>query len=230
MRFFSLLCAAALGWTAAPAQPRIEIAGGDSLSLGSISRGSVIERTLTIKNTGKGELVLHDVDASCGCTGTVLSSKTIPGGGTGSLRVTFNSKNFVGPVHKSVTIRSNASNSPVHLIRFTATVTQEIMLSPQHFWFKDAEVGRTESAEITVRNEGKEDLRLSGYRCALKGFVLQLPAAPISPGTEARLKATFTAAQTTPVIADAVFVDTSNPRMAELYIPIFGNAKEFRFE
>jgi hypothetical protein len=45
-----------------------------------------------------------------------------------------------------------------------------------------------------------------------------------------KIVAEFTPTNAMPVISDAVFLLTSNPRQAEIYVPVFGNAKEFKFE
>ena len=71
--------------------------------LGKIDRGVVAKKELTIKNAGTEKLVLGNVEVSCGCTGTVVSNKELLPGDTTSLLITFNSKNFNGPVHKTVT-------------------------------------------------------------------------------------------------------------------------------
>jgi hypothetical protein len=212
------------------AQPRLEIAGGNKFDLGRINRGSVVERKVELKNIGNETLVLEKVEASCGCTGTVVSKDQIPAGQTGTVLITFNSKNFSGPVHKSVTVRTNIPDAPPAVIEFTATVFDEIVLNPQQFWFKDAEVGRTASLTITVRNDGEDNLTLSGFRTTLQGFSMKLPQGAIKPGQEAKIVGEYAPKNESPVISEGVFVKTSNPRQPEIFVPIYGNAKVFKFE
>jgi len=214
----------------AGAQPEIEVVGGTSLQLDTLYRGEVVERTVTLRNTGDRPLLIQSVKASCGCTGTVVSRDSIPPGGTGTIIITFNSKNFAGRVQKNVTIVSNAANMRTTVIDFTATVVQEIVIQPVQFWFKDAEVGITNTVTITLRNEGTDDLTVKGYTTRLEGFTLRFPAKPLHRGEEVQLVAEYAPKEPAPVIAEAVFLQTSNPRQPELYIPIFGNAKEFRFD
>ena len=64
----------------------------------------------------------------------------------------------------------------------------------------------------------------------LEGLSLTIPDSAVVPGSEVTLTATFTPARAMPVIADAIFVLSSNPRQPEIYVPVFGNAKEFRFD
>ena len=214
----------------ASAQPAIHIADGKSFDLGTILRGTVVEHKLTIANKGTEVLELGDIEASCGCTGTMLSRNNIRPGETGTLSITFNSRNFSGKVHKTVAIQSNAANEPRLVVEFTAVVIDEILVSPGHIWFKDAEVSRKSRMSLTVKNNGKEPLKLTGWRCQLAGFSLIIPADPIEPGENATLEAEFVPAKAAPILSDGVFLQTSNPRQSEVFIPIYGNAREFKFE
>ncbi len=212
------------------AQPSLQVVGGTKLDLGSIYRGDVVERTVAIKNTGIDTLLLRGVQASCGCTGTILSDNRVAPGQTTSLRITFNSQNFRGPVHKSVTVYTNDPTSPAATIDFTATILQEIVLEPQHFWFKDAEVGRSTKFSIRLQNSSEHPLRLKAFRTELVGLTLVLPEEEIAPGGEVQLTAEFTPRSATRTVSNAVTITTSSARQKELYIPVFGNVREFRFD
>ena len=213
----------------AGAQPKIGY-GEKKFDLGTIYRGEVIEHTLTLKNTGTELLLLGSIDASCGCTGTIASNKEIRPGETGTLAITFNSRSFSGTVHKSVTVNSNAVNEPRVVIEFTAQVIDEILLTPAHFWFKDAEINRKTRQSLTLKNNGKEPLRLTGWHSQVNGLVLILPSSPIEPGKTAELQVDFTPEKTTPILSDGVFLNTSNSRQPELFVPVYGNVREFKFE
>jgi hypothetical protein len=190
----------------------------------------VVDHHLTLKNTGTEALHLGPIEASCGCTGAIASSENLLPGDTGSLAITFNSKNFTGQVRKTVTVRTNPATTPPLLIEFTATIIDEITCTPQQFWFKDAEVGKKSRLVITVTNNGKEPLRLTGWRSQLAGFTIILPSAPIDTGKSAEVVAELTPEKAAPMISEAVFLTTSNPRRPELYLAVYGNAREFKFE
>lgn len=215
--------------TFAPAQPTLTITGGTKFDLGTLYRGAVAEHRVEIRNTGTGTLTLGRVDVSCGCTGTVVSKESIPAGSTGTILITFNSKNFSGPVHKTVTIHSNAAEEAT-MLEFTARVVDEIALEPQQFFFQDAEVRRKSVVALTVTNNGSAPLTLKGFRTQLKGLVLTLPSAPIAPGARGTIRGEFTPEAASGLITDGVFVTTSNERQPEIYIQIFGSVREFKFQ
>jgi hypothetical protein len=226
----AVMCLLVLGVIPASAQPRIEVVGGTRLDFGTIYRGEVVNKEVTLKNTGDAVLEILGVNASCGCTGTLVSKDRVDPGGTGTVRLNFNSKNFSGKVTKSITVRSNAAGTGELTIEFVAMIVDEVAIAPQHCWFKDAEVGRATEQTITLTNNSTEPLRLTGFRTQLAGLILKLPADPVPPGKKAEIVAEFTPKNPLAIISDGVFVATSNARQPEVYIPVFGNAKVYRFE
>jgi len=65
-------------------------------------------------NTGKEPLILQSVTASCGCTVPSWDKAPIMPGKTGVIKVHY-ATNRVGAINKSITVKSNAKNSPAML-------------------------------------------------------------------------------------------------------------------
>ena len=214
----------------ATAQPKIEVVGGTQFSFGKIYRGQIAERVVVVKNTGTETLQLGQIQASCGCTGTVVSNTSIPPGKTGEIKITFNSTNFSDSIHKSVTIHSNAANAPQVVVQFSGYVVQEISVMPQQFWFREAEVGRPSWATVKLTNNSTEPITLTGYETALQGFTLKLPKDPIKPGQSVDLAAELKAARATQVLSDGVSIKTSSKNQPDVFVRIFGSVKEFKFQ
>ena len=222
-----LLCCAL--YSKSIAQPKLEIVEGTALDFGSINRGEVITRDVTLKNVGTETLVIGRAEASCGCTGTLVSSDHIPPGKTSALQIMFNSKNFSGPVHKSITINSNAQEAARTVLEFTVTVIDEVKVLPGYFLFRDAMVGRASTYPVKVRNEGAEAFEITGFKTQLEGFSIALPTKPINPGESVDIVATL-APKATTTLSDGVFLTTTNAHQPEVYIRILGNVREFKFE
>lgn len=212
------------------AQPAIQIVENKSFDFGELLRGTIAEKKVLLKNTGTEVLQLADIEASCGCTGTAPSQRSIPPGQSAVISISFNSRNFTGKVHKTVTVHSNAANDPRVVIEFTAFVIDEILLTPGHYWFKDAEVGRQSTQVMTIKNNGKEPLKITGWRCQLAGLKLTIPADPIEPGATAEVTAAFTPEKVNAILSEGMFLTTSNARQPEIFIPVYGNVKEFKFQ
>lgn len=65
-------------------------------------------------NTGKEPLVIKEAHGSCGCTVPKWPHGPVPPGQQDTIKVTYDTHR-VGPFHKTVTITSNAKESPVVL-------------------------------------------------------------------------------------------------------------------
>jgi len=79
---------------------------------GTINQGSEAIFIFEFKNTGKGELIVNNCQASCGCTIPLWTKEPIKENKKGEVKVKYNTNN-TGSFSKQVTVYSNASNSPV---------------------------------------------------------------------------------------------------------------------
>ncbi|MCF6365942.1 MAG: DUF1573 domain-containing protein [Bacteroidales bacterium] len=77
--------------------------------------GGNVEFQFTFTNLGSKPIVINDVKSTCGCTTPSWSKKPIAPGEKGYIKTVFNPYNRPGVFHKSVTVNSNAKNSPVTL-------------------------------------------------------------------------------------------------------------------
>ncbi len=66
-------------------------------------------------NTGSRPVIIKDVKSSCGCTTPSWTKKPIPPGAKGQITVEYDPRNRPGAFLKTVTVYSNAKNSPVVL-------------------------------------------------------------------------------------------------------------------
>lgn len=77
---------------------------------GKIHAGEKVSYSFKFTNTGKGDLIITDASASCGCTVPEFPKEPIPPGGTGEIPVSF-TKHQTGNYDKQVTITANTSPS-----------------------------------------------------------------------------------------------------------------------
>lgn len=85
---------------------------------GKIPQGKPVYYTFDIVNTGKTELILDNVQASCGCTTPEWSKDPIAPGATAMIKVGYNAaaENYF---EKFITITYNASQSKQLIIKGT---------------------------------------------------------------------------------------------------------------
>lgn len=96
----------------------------DIHDFGTIKDGDVVEHVFTFVNTGDAPLIISDAKGSCGCTVPEKPTAPIPVGGTGELKVKFNSKNKPGVQNKTVTVTANTWPT-THRLRIKANVLKE---------------------------------------------------------------------------------------------------------
>ena len=82
-------------------------------------------------NTGDQPLIITNCQGSCGCTVPKCEKEPIKPGQTSTITVKYDT-NRVGPINKSVTISSNATNAPEKIVRIKGNVeaTEETPASP----------------------------------------------------------------------------------------------------
>ncbi|MBC6410053.1 MAG: DUF1573 domain-containing protein [Ekhidna sp.] len=91
---------------------------------GTIKDGDVVEHVFGFTNDGEAPLIISDAKATCGCTVPEWPKEPIPIGGSGEVKVRFNSKNKPGNQNKTVTLTANTWPT-THRIRIKANVVKE---------------------------------------------------------------------------------------------------------
>ena len=96
---------------------------------GTIKQGANGECVFVVKNTGSAPLIISNCKGSCGCTVPQCDKAPIAPGGTQEIKVKYDTKR-VGPINKSVTITSNATNTPTKMIRIKGNVLAKEPVAP----------------------------------------------------------------------------------------------------
>ncbi len=82
---------------------------------GEVPEGPLAETDFIFKNVGKSPITIQEAHGSCGCTVPKWPQTPILPGKKGVIHVAYTSKGRVGPINKTVTINSNAQQSPMVL-------------------------------------------------------------------------------------------------------------------
>ncbi len=92
----------------------------DAIDYGTIKQDADGNRVFTFTNDGKEPIVISEAHGSCGCTVPTYPKEPIMPGKSAEIKVHYDTHR-VGPFSKSVTVNSNAKNSPV-VLRISGTV------------------------------------------------------------------------------------------------------------
>ncbi|NNE55487.1 MAG: DUF1573 domain-containing protein [Flavobacteriales bacterium] len=93
---------------------------------GVLNEGDSPEHVFTFTNSGSEPLILEKCKGSCGCTVPTCPKEPIPPGGTGEIKVRFNSKNKKNKQTKKVTVTANTD--PVQTI---LTIKADVIPAPE---------------------------------------------------------------------------------------------------
>ncbi len=128
-KIFNLTFAVMLLFTAACSQNEENVSNAEmtfkedlTFDFGKIAENSDGIHEFVFKNSGKDPLIITNVKSSCGCTVPTYPEKPIKKGETGKISVKYDTKR-IGVFTKTITVYSNAKNSPVKL-RIKGEVTR----------------------------------------------------------------------------------------------------------
>jgi hypothetical protein len=116
--FFALFFAINLGLKAQDNGPIIDFTAV-VVDYGDIAKGSDGIREFT--NTGTEPLIISKVYSSCGCTIPKKPEAPIAPGEKGEIQVKYDT-NRVGPIRKTITVNSNATDTPIVSLKIKGTV------------------------------------------------------------------------------------------------------------
>lgn len=132
--FFLLLMALAiLAAGCSQTQPQVEVESA-TIDLGDVPNGVIETRQIAVRNSGAGDLVIHSISTSCGCTEAVVTPDTIPPGGEGILEIAFDSgahgPELTGPMMRQVFLNTNDAANPEVVVEVTVNVLPRVGALP----------------------------------------------------------------------------------------------------
>ncbi|HRI78869.1 MAG TPA: DUF1573 domain-containing protein [Cyclobacteriaceae bacterium] len=96
-----------------------------TVDLGRFGRSELIERNVTIINTGKKELLIRALLGNCPCISAEVEKKSIRPGDSTHLKISFKPQNRSGTQMKAVTVYSNDPLNPVQRIDVQAYIESD---------------------------------------------------------------------------------------------------------
>jgi len=165
-----------------------------SVSFGSVSTGSNTTQHITLTNTGTVAVQITNIAATG--TGFAVNGITTPiivnAAASAILNVVF-APTTAGSASGSVTVTSNASNSPLTVPVTGTGVQPGLSITPASFAFGSVVDGQTKSQNFTLTNTGSSSLTISQLTVSGAGYSISGLATPstIAAGGSATFSATF---------------------------------------
>jgi hypothetical protein len=155
-----------------------------SLSFGNVLVGTGSALPLVVTNTGTGSVVISQIIVTGAgfSMSTLAMPLTLPPGQAASLAVHF-SLAAAGRSAGTVSILSNASNSPLNVSVSGTQVSQMLTASPGSLAFGNVQVSGESSLPIVVTNTGTASVVISQAMVTGPGFSVSGPALPLTLAT-----------------------------------------------
>ncbi|GIZ15493.1 DUF1573 domain-containing protein [Capnocytophaga catalasegens] len=116
------LFVATLGFVAQAQEKKAEIKFvTEEIDYGTVKQGDDGVRVFEFTNTGKAPLVISSAISTCGCTVPSWPKEPIAPGAKGKIEVKYNTANL-GAIRKTITITSNATETPTVALRIKGNV------------------------------------------------------------------------------------------------------------
>lgn len=213
----------------------------DSHDFGEIQEANgTVSYTFKYTNTGKTPLVLHNVQASCGCTTPEWSRKPILPNKSGTIKVTFNPANRPGKFNKTITIQSNAEPAMKQL-RVMGNVLQKpktledeyrivmgnMRLKDSHIPFTKVAPTETKVAEIETVNNSQVNATPEFINVPQHVVIASIPAT-LKPGEKGVIQARYDATKKSDwgFVTDQIYVIFNGERKYNNRITISATIQE----
>ncbi|MES2629858.1 MAG: DUF1573 domain-containing protein [Bacteroidota bacterium] len=126
---FATFCLVAMAF-GAKAQNPAPVQGGAMISVnkdvhdyGEIKQNAEPYCQFVVKNTGTAPLIISNAVGSCGCTVPEWSKEPVMPGKTTIIKVKYDTSRL-GPINKSVTLTSNATNEPTMVLKIKGNISE----------------------------------------------------------------------------------------------------------
>ncbi|MHC5019368.1 MAG: DUF1573 domain-containing protein [Planctomycetota bacterium] len=127
---------------------------------GTVEQGHSPTAVFRFRNTGKGPLQIVRIHSHCSCAPVLPGRRIIPPGGTGEIRVTFQTLAFTGSVAKTVDVTSNDPATPKVTLVVSADVVREFRFTPDAFAFGTIAPGTTATRTVEVAHSAGKPFRI----------------------------------------------------------------------
>lgn len=219
-------CTAPLAIAGNGASRQLAISPG-SLNFGSVTVGASTALSVTVSNSGSGNLNLKQ--ASISGAGFSWRGPMLPlslaGGKSASFTVTF-APTAAGAASGTLSFWSNATNSPasVALAGSGTTGTGQLTPNPASVNFGSVTVGTSSALPVMISNTGTASASISQNSVSGSGFSVGGPALPVSlaPGQSVSLTVSYT--PTAAGTSSGQLTVSGNAVNSPLGVPVAGSA------
>ncbi|MBN1997437.1 DUF1573 domain-containing protein [candidate division KSB1 bacterium] len=208
------------------AEPKIKFDNEFTYDFGTARQDQVIEHTFKFTNVGDDTLIIQSVKSSCGCTGALMSNKNILPGDSGELVATFNIGRRKGRQNKTITVRTNDPTNYAVKFALVGDIFTPIDINPMNLLFSSLEMGKTDAAQVTIKNNTEKTIIFDTPKCEIAEVKLSLSRKQLAPQQSAMLMATYTPDASVGRLLGTVNIPVLQGEEPDVVIRLFGYVKQ----
>ena len=190
---------------------------------GVVSREDLPHHRFTFSNTGQTDLIISEVDSSCGCTAALLSAETIPPGGRGEIDVSFNPQGRRGKQTQTVSVYSNAENEPIAQLTVKGTVMAAVDVSPDRVLFGSVNNQQATTKRIRVLDSGEGTLKITHIETSSPFLTTEVGPLHLGEVINYEVKVTIQPGVPVGKFQEILTIHTNNKLQPRLSVAIEGN-------
>ncbi|MGH9369140.1 MAG: DUF1573 domain-containing protein, partial [Thermoanaerobaculia bacterium] len=209
----------------AVAGPKIEVVP-ETKDAGTVAKGAMVDATFVIKNNGASDLVISDARPSCGCT-VASFDKLIKPGSEGKLTSSVDTKNFSGPISKSILLVSNDPERPQLNLFIKAIVKPFVDVMPTGYVRFSVVKGDSAAQDVVLVSEEKTFKPMIAETAQPYVKAELIPAGEKDkiagrPGDQYKLRVSVTAEAPEGLLNAPIRITTGVPQQPTVEIPVSG--------
>jgi hypothetical protein len=134
-------------------QPHIQ-AVAPTYDFGTVLEGTPVKHEFMVKNVGQADLVIGQVQTSCGCTVAQSEKKRLAPGEETQLPVTFDTRHERGHANRRIDVYTNDPQTPDLALEIQGVVRRESEATPDEVLFDSVRKGSEQTREVTISYHG----------------------------------------------------------------------------
>jgi hypothetical protein len=232
---FTILTAAVLALTMAAIAPVTGAADGPKMmvpekikDMGKVAQGEVLDVDFPIVNEGDETLEIKAVRPTCGCTVADFDREIAPGE-TGYIKSKLDTRDFSGPISKSILVMTNDPQDPTTTLVIKTEVHPYVQVLPRALVRFNAVRHEPMEQKITVvADEEEKDFRVTGVKSSapfLLASVRPVPSDQLLAGKSAQqYEVVLTMEEDPPVgpVNAILEIETNHPKAKRVPVKVFG--------
>lgn len=197
----------------------------------TVTDGETIQQIFRFTNKGNATLEILGINASCGCTSTLLSADKIAPGRSGQLELKIATLGMTAlsttlaetvNISKTVTVTTNDPKQPQVVLTITGVVAPEIALSELQIYFGSVAHGQEVTKDILVEISPDKPIKLLSATSSDDNVSVRLESVPGSNDKKVKIIAVQKATADPGMHQGIILVKTSSQLRPELKIPVRG--------